>query len=97
MDIQDSNLKASSSEDFSNENRQHGNLAGTEISDQIPGPAGAGVDLDGVSKSSNLYPLDEDLNREGVAGHEDEDLSINSDGTNPGAEYLPPLNELGED
>lgn len=67
------------------------------FSDQIPGPSGAEVDLDGVRKGSNLYPLDEDLNRAGSEGHEDEDLGINSDGTNPGTEYLPPLNELGED
>ena len=72
-------------------------LANAADHDQIPGPAGAEVDLNGVKKSSNLYPLDEDLNRVGAAGHKDEDLGINSDGTNPGTEYLSPLNETGEE
>lgn len=61
--------------------------------DQISGPAGAEVNLDGVQQSSNLYPLEQELDREGAPGHQDEDLGINSDGTNPGTEYFPPLNE----
>lgn len=63
------------------------------VVDQVSGPAGTDVNLDGVQQSSNLYPLEQDLNRDGATGHEDEDLGINSDGTNPGTEYFPPLNE----
>lgn len=61
--------------------------------DQISGPAGTDVNLDGVQQSSHLYPLEQELDRDGATGHEDEDLGINSDGTNPGTEYFPPLNE----
>lgn len=86
-----------SSGDLSGENRLNWILDGSDISDQIPGPVGAEVDLNGVKKSSNLYPLDEDLSRDGAAGHKDEDLGINSDGSNPGSEYLSPLNETGEE
>lgn len=88
-------------EDF-NLNAEHFRIVGKDdltkgikdvITDQISGPAGADVNLDGVQQSSNLYPLEQELDREGATGHEDEDLGINSDGTNPGTEYFPPLNE----
>nr|WP_068890285.1 hypothetical protein [Pedobacter panaciterrae] len=60
------------------------------------GPASGHIDLDESTKGSNLYPQDEALRREGNPGHLDEDLSINSDGTNPGTEYLPPLKDNDE-
>lgn len=66
------------------------------VTAKLKGPASGAVDLDGVTQGSNLYPLEESLKREGSAGHVDEDLGINSDGTNPGTEYLPPLNDLYE-
>jgi hypothetical protein len=51
------------------------------------GPASGQIDLENSKKGSNLYPQDEALKREGDPGHRDEDLSTNSDGTNPGTEY----------
>ena len=74
--------------------------AGAEQNNESTIPTGSAsgpIDLAHSGQGSNLYPLEEDLRREGKAGHEDEDLSINSDGTNPGAEYLPPLNDFDED
>ncbi|WP_354304958.1 hypothetical protein [Pedobacter sp. UYP1] len=88
-------------EDF-NLNAEHYGVVGKDdftqgikdvVVDQVSGPAGTDVNLDGVQQSSNLYPLEQELNRDGATGHEDEDLGINSDGTNPGTEYFPPLNE----
>lgn len=71
--------------------------SGSGTNDPVPGPASGHVNLEGVHLGSNLYPLDEELKREGVIGHTDEDLGDNSDGTNPGTEYLPPLNEPWEE
>ncbi|WGQ10683.1 hypothetical protein QG516_03315 [Pedobacter gandavensis] len=51
------------------------------------------IDLGDSAKGSYLYPQDNALEREGDPGHKDQDLGINSDGTNPGTEYLPPLED----
>ncbi|EDM35176.1 hypothetical protein PBAL39_16881 [Pedobacter sp. BAL39] len=52
------------------------------------GPSGKHVDVEAIDRSSNLYPLDEhsqSSNRQ--TKPDEEDLGINSDGTNPGTEY----------
>lgn len=63
---------------------------------QPEGPASGFVDFDGIKEAAPLYPLEPGLKRDGELGHEDEDLGINSDGTNPGTEYMPPLNDPDE-
>ncbi|MBB5624278.1 hypothetical protein HDE69_005379 [Pedobacter cryoconitis] len=95
MDRKDFNLNAEHSDAVGKNDLTQG-IKDIDV-DQIPGPAGTDVNLDGVQQSSNLYPLEQELDREGATGHEDEDLGINSDGTNPGTEYFPPLNEPSAD
>ncbi|WP_316810803.1 hypothetical protein [Pedobacter heparinus] len=63
---------------------------------EAPGASKTKDDLPPAGPAIGSAGFEDGLKRDGVPGHEDQNLSIHSIGTNPGTEYLPPLNDYGE-